>query len=237
MRRCQLLLPGNHDYKTVCGDTTVSVARDVNHKLFRTFFDAPPYHAVVVGPWRLLLLNSMLGYTWEPLHPRCKPMYARVLRWLCVERADTHGHSVVCLYVHAPVCACCYLFLHTCVPSPSSSPAAWQATGQSSSLGWMHSWQRVIPASCLCTFQCQSGTVRVADATCGVACVVWASRLMRLILWASAVAALPYAYTPSIRHCPYTSTSSTTPQPSPVFSPQHCVVCAPTHFTLFTHTT
>lgn len=71
--------PGNHDYKTVCGDTTVSVPRDVNHKLFRTFFDAPPYHAVAVGPWRLLLLNSMLGATWDPLSPHCKPMYERIV--------------------------------------------------------------------------------------------------------------------------------------------------------------
>ena len=108
---------GNHDYKTVCGDTAVSVARDVNHRLFRTFFDAPPYQAVAVGPWRLLLLNSMLGATWDPLHAQCKPMCVLQLVLLlctcsCVDACDADGGCCMSLVsAHAPfacTCLCTY---------------------------------------------------------------------------------------------------------------------------------
>ena len=60
-----------------CGDKEQSTPRGVSLKVFRHFFGADPYYAVDVGGWRLLVLNSQLGHTWDWEHPACNTKCGR----------------------------------------------------------------------------------------------------------------------------------------------------------------
>jgi hypothetical protein len=58
-------------WQVKCGEPEASSPRHVSGMVFKHFFDIDPYYAVNVGGWRLLVLNSQLGDTWDALHPAC----------------------------------------------------------------------------------------------------------------------------------------------------------------------
>ncbi|MGZ5931944.1 MAG: metallophosphoesterase family protein [Rhizomicrobium sp.] len=51
---------GNHDYGVP------EISREMSHRLFKAKFGVEPYHAVDVKGVRFLMLNNMLGATWDP---------------------------------------------------------------------------------------------------------------------------------------------------------------------------
>ena len=63
---------GNHDYEVGCGGGPGTYSRELAHTLFDRFFQAPPYTSVQAGGWNFALLNSQLGPTWDPDHPKCE---------------------------------------------------------------------------------------------------------------------------------------------------------------------
>lgn len=70
-RMALVFATGNHDYHVVCGDTAASAPRSVSRRLFKRLFGAEEYTAVNAGGWKLLVLNSQLGHTWDADHPGC----------------------------------------------------------------------------------------------------------------------------------------------------------------------
>lgn len=106
----QLQLPtlfgwGNHDYKVTCGDPSRSASRQLSHRLFAHFFaGAQPYGAVDVGGWRVVMLNSLLGHTWDPSHPECNTRLSsygpRQLQWL---RRQLQGGRPTVVALHHPL--------------------------------------------------------------------------------------------------------------------------------------
>lgn len=61
---------GNHDYDVGCdGD---GYGHELAHTLMERFFSTPPYHAVDLGGWRVILGNSQLGPTWTAGDPACE---------------------------------------------------------------------------------------------------------------------------------------------------------------------
>jgi hypothetical protein len=66
-----------------CGSAEGSASRKLSAQLFRRFFKAQPYSAVDVGAWKIVMLNSQLGHTWDYSHPECNTRH--VLSGLRVE--------------------------------------------------------------------------------------------------------------------------------------------------------
>jgi predicted MPP superfamily phosphohydrolase len=55
---------GNHDYDIP------DVPFDFTHRLFAEKIGREPYYAVKLQGWKFLMLNNMLGVTWDPTSPR-----------------------------------------------------------------------------------------------------------------------------------------------------------------------
>ncbi|GAB4824110.1 hypothetical protein N2152v2_011156 [Parachlorella kessleri] len=72
--------------KVQCGNASASAPRELSTRLFRHFFRAAPYTAVDVGGWKIVMLNSVLGHTWDYAHPECNTRLssygAEQLAWL-----------------------------------------------------------------------------------------------------------------------------------------------------------
>lgn len=54
-----------------CHKPEASAPRSTGWDLFKKLFGADPYTAVDLGGWKLLAMNSMLGYTWDVGDPGC----------------------------------------------------------------------------------------------------------------------------------------------------------------------
>jgi len=94
---------GNHDYDIEC-DSGAYVSREFTHGLFHDILATEPYDVVDHKGWRFLLLNSMLGPTWEPGHPLCdtgKASYGvEQLAWLEAELAEGLPTTVMSHYTY-----------------------------------------------------------------------------------------------------------------------------------------
>lgn len=55
---------GNHDYDVP------SVPHALTHRLFREKIGREPYYAVRLPGWKVLMLDNMLGATWDPASPK-----------------------------------------------------------------------------------------------------------------------------------------------------------------------
>lgn len=83
---------GNHDALVECGDPASSPSRQLMGDVYQRFFNAKPYASRDVGPWKVVALNSMQGYTWDAASERCNPLLSSYgeeqLRWLHAELAQ-----------------------------------------------------------------------------------------------------------------------------------------------------
>jgi 3',5'-cyclic AMP phosphodiesterase CpdA len=81
---------GNHDYGIDCTDGAM-VSRDFTAGLFRDLLATEPYAVVDHKGWRFVLLDPMLGPTWDPLDPMCDTELASYgqeqLAWLDAQLA------------------------------------------------------------------------------------------------------------------------------------------------------
>mmetsp|Transcript_34780 Transcript_34780/g.77337 ORF Transcript_34780/g.77337 Transcript_34780/m.77337 type:complete len:494 (+) Transcript_34780:69-1550(+) len=96
---------GNHDYKTDCASPDNSVPRNVTARLIDHFFKgAAPYSSTKLGAWRLILLNGMLGETWDPASSWCHTPWSsfgpQQLQWLHTQLAAGEPTLV---FVHHPL--------------------------------------------------------------------------------------------------------------------------------------
>ncbi|GFR50261.1 hypothetical protein Agub_g12447 [Astrephomene gubernaculifera] len=98
---------GNHDYHTVCGNSTASHDRaGLSHRLFRHFLGptALPYSSRRLGRYLLIFLNAMLGPSWDSAHPRCDTSQASLgaeqLAWL---RRQLAGGAPAFVFLHRPL--------------------------------------------------------------------------------------------------------------------------------------
>lgn len=113
---------GNHDKLLQCGDPASSASRQLSAHLLRHYFHAAgvDYGSRDLGPhWKVVALNSMLGYTWDPADPRCNGLMSSYgeeqLRWLDGQLAEGK-HTLIMM--HFP--------LHTSVLSEVPTEAGWR---------------------------------------------------------------------------------------------------------------
>lgn len=63
---------GNHDGLLQCGEPDKSATKDMLKKVYRHYFDAPPYSSTdILEKWKIISLNSMWGDTWDATSPSC----------------------------------------------------------------------------------------------------------------------------------------------------------------------
>ncbi|MEC8379240.1 MAG: metallophosphoesterase [Myxococcota bacterium] len=81
---------GNHDYHYRCNGDGHS--KDLSHQIFAHFFGVEPYYAVDFEGWKVIVLNSQLGSSWDASSPDCDTgvgSYGEVqLRWLDQELSE-----------------------------------------------------------------------------------------------------------------------------------------------------
>lgn len=65
---------GNHDNLVVCGNATASSTQAINAQIYDYYFVAKPYDSRDIGGWKIVALNAMYGYTWDPTDSRCNTM-------------------------------------------------------------------------------------------------------------------------------------------------------------------
>lgn len=91
---------GNHDYEVP------EIPAAFTHELFRTLFATEPYHAVDVGGFRVLMMNSNLGETWNPdnaaaFDPSVGSFGAEQLDWAAAQLDD--GKPTFLMFHHHPL--------------------------------------------------------------------------------------------------------------------------------------
>lgn len=75
---------GNHDYHFSCSGNGFS--KELSHQLFEHYFGVAPYYSVRLNNWKVLVLNSQLGSSWDSNDPGCDTSVGSYgeeqLRWL-----------------------------------------------------------------------------------------------------------------------------------------------------------
>ena len=81
---------GNHDYHYRCSGDGHS--KELSHQLFQHYFGVEPYYAVRLNGWKILVLNSQMGSSWDASSSDCDTgvgSYGETqLRWLDAELSE-----------------------------------------------------------------------------------------------------------------------------------------------------
>ena len=80
---------GNHDYHYRCSGDGHS--KELSHQLFEHYFGVQPYYAVNFDGWKVIVLNSQLGASWDSSSSECDTgvgSYGGAVRWLDAELLD-----------------------------------------------------------------------------------------------------------------------------------------------------
>ncbi|KAI7845459.1 hypothetical protein COHA_001009 [Chlorella ohadii] len=89
----RLYVWGNHDNLVTCGDEQASPSKALVAQVYQRFFSAKPYASRNVGRhWKIVVLNSMYGDTWDAASPQCQSLLSSYgeeqLRWLDAQLSE-----------------------------------------------------------------------------------------------------------------------------------------------------